>query len=178
MRFLGRLLGALVILVAVLVAVAFVLPREVVVTRTAMIGAPPEAVFPHINSLQASQAWSPWNARDPDMVQVFEGPEMGVGNKMIWTSDQRNVGNGSQEITASVENERVVTALDFGPQGTAEAWLALVPTSDGTEVTWGLRTDMGMNPVGRWMGLFFDSMMGPDYEAGLGMLKDVVETDR
>ncbi len=34
---------------------------------------------------------------------------------------------------------------------------------------------VGMNPIGRYMGLMFDSMIGKDYEAGLAELKKLVE---
>lgn len=60
------------------------------------------------------------------------------------------------DITASTENERVETALDFRSMGTANAFIAMQGTGDATDVTWGFSTDLGMNPISRWMGL----MMG------------------
>ncbi len=40
---------------------------------------------------------------------------------------------------------------------------------------WGLNTDMGAGPVGRWAGLMMDGMIGPDYETGLARLQAAVE---
>jgi hypothetical protein len=34
---------------------------------------------------------------------------------------------------------------------------------------------MGVNPVGRWMGLMMDRWVGADYERGLANLKALVE---
>ena len=34
---------------------------------------------------------------------------------------------------------------------------------------------MGMNPMGRWMGLMMDGMVGADYDQGLANLKALVE---
>ena len=175
MRILVRVIGAFVALLAVLALVGFLLPRQVTVSRSVIIDAPPEAIFPHLNDLKATAAWSPWLERDPDLQVVYEGPEQGVGQRMSWVSEVQSVGSGSQEITASTENERVETALDFGAQGTALSYVALDPIDGGTEVTWGFDTDMGGNPVGGWMGLMMDRWIGGDYETGLSRLKALVE---
>ncbi len=82
---------------------------------------------------------------------------------------------GRQEILEVVDNELVRTALDFGDMGTAEAWWRLIPDGEGTRVIWGLNTDMGAGPVGRWVGLMMDGMIGPDYETGLARLQAAVE---
>jgi uncharacterized protein YndB with AHSA1/START domain len=176
MRIVGRLILVLLAVIVLLAAISFLLPREVRVTRSVTIDAPPEAVFPHVNSLQRFVEWSPWQGYDPAMAQTFSGPEAGVGNRMEWTSEDERVGSGSQEITVSVPNERVETALDFGGMG-GTATLALAPVGAGTEVTWGLDSDMGMNPVGRFMGLMMDRWVGGDYERGLLQLKAQVEAE-
>lgn len=175
MKILLRILTALVILIAVLFGVAYLLPREVTVARSITIDAAPDAVFPHVNSLRQMQAWSPWLERDPDVAVVFDGPEEGVGAGMSWQSEQADVGSGAQRITASIPNESVTTALDFGDMGTATAGLTLVGEGDSTRVTWDLVADMGNSPIGRWLGLAMDGMVGKDYEAGLEKLKALVE---
>lgn len=175
MRLFKRIALGLLIVIAVFVAVSYLLPRHVIVERQVTIDAPPEEVFPFVNSLQSGTEWSPWTVRDPDMEVTFEGPEEGVGNTMVWRSDVDTVGNGRQEIVESIENERVDTLLDFGEMGTADAWIDLEDVGGGTQVTWGLDVDMGMNPIGRWMGLMMDRLVGPDYEAGLMNLQDIVE---
>lgn len=175
MKLFQRVLIGLAVLAVILIGAAYLLPREVTVERTIEIAAPAEAVFPHVNSMTATQAWSPWMDRDPNVQVRFEGPDSGVGNKMHWASDMRSVGTGTQEIVASVPNSRVDTALDFGPMGLAEAWFQLDETGGSTTVTWGFRSDMGLWPQDRYMGLMMDGFLGPDYEAGLANLKALVE---
>ena len=175
MKTLKRLLGVFVILGAALIAGAYLLPREVTVTRSTVIAAPPDAIFPHVNALQATQRWSPWLERDPDVQVIFSGPDSGVGNAMSWTSAEPNVGNGTQRIVESAPNERVVTALDFGAMGTAEAAFLLAPSGAGTQVTWTLVSDLGNGPMGRYLGLMMDRWVGGDYETGLANLKALVE---
>ena len=175
MRFLRNLLIFIVLVIAAVVAVAYVLPRKVPVERSVVIEAPREQVFPYLNSLQRGAEWSPWLGLDPNVQLTYEGPEEGVGNTLAWTSEHPNVGSGRQEITLSEPNARVESSLDFGDMGTATAWLALEPEGAGTKVTWGLLADMGMNPVGRWMGLMMDRWAGTDYERGLVSLKKLAE---
>ncbi len=103
------------------------------------------------------------------------GSGEGVGNRLEWSSEHESVGTGTQEITASVPNERVETALDFGPMGMATAYFNLKEKGDGTEVTWGLVSNLGNNPIARWMGLMLDSWVGADYEKGLANLAAVAE---
>lgn len=175
MRWIVRILGTVVVLVAVLAVIGFFLPRDVAVTRSTIIDAPAEDIWPHVSALKATQAWSPWMSLDPEMKVTFEGPEAGVGNKMSWISEVDSVGEGSQEITEATELERVATALDFGDMGTAKAEILLASEGGGTRVDWNFETDMGTNPIGRWMGLMMDNWVGADYEKGLGNLKSLVE---
>lgn len=175
MRILKWLLGIIVVLVVVFGAGAYLLPREITVERSVSIDAAPNAVFPYVNSLKATQEWSPWLDRDPNVQLSFTGPEAGVGAAMSWSSDSPQVGVGRQEIMASVENQSVQSALDFGDMGTAEAAFELVGAGAATDVTWTLVVDMGNSPMGRWMGLMMDGLVGADYEQGLSNLKSVVE---
>lgn len=171
----GRILVGLAILGLVLGGIAYLIPPSVVVARSITIDATPEEVFEHLSSMQRTSEWSPWLDRDPDVVLTYTGPERGVGNRMEWVSDQRDVGTGTQEIVAVVPNERVETALDFGPMGTAQAAFLLEEAGDDTTVTWTFETDLGLNPISRYMGLFMDGWVGSDYERGLERLKAVVE---
>ena len=178
MRLVGRLLLGLLALFVVLAAAAYLLPRQVTVTRDVEVAAPPETVFPYVNSLQKTAQWSPWTDLDPDMKITYAGPEQGVGNRMTWTSDDPRVQTGSQEIMVSQPDARVETALHFGDMGVATAWLVLKPQNGGTLVTWGLQADTGTSPVGRYTGLMLDHWIGADFEKGLTRLKGLVEAGK
>ena len=177
MRLVKQILSGLILLVLALVAIAFVLPDRAVVARSIVIEADPDRIFPHVNSMQKTEAWSPWLSRDPNTKLTYSGPDSGVGNKLEWASDHPQVGSGTQEITASTANASVETALDFGPMGTAKASFTLASAEGGTEVTWGFVTELGLNPMARWMGLMMDRWVGADYEAGLENLKSLVESE-
>ncbi len=175
MRLIKRIFVTLLIIVLALVGVSYLLPGRAEVSRSITIDAPASAIFPYVNSMQQTEKWSPWLARDPETRLDYSGPDAGVGNTLNWASEHPQVGSGSQEIVESVENQQVKTALDFGSMGTATASFLLQPEGAQTEVTWGFTSDLGLNPMSRWMGLMMDKWVGGDYERGLENLKALVE---
>lgn len=175
MRILKWLFGSIVFLVGVFLIGGMLLPREITVERSAEINAPAEKIFPHVNNPAATQAWSPWLSLDPETKVSFGEVSEGVGATMEWASDHAQVGSGKMEVVESMENEYVVSALDFGEMGLAEARYDLSEEGGKTTVTWGLKADMGSGPIGRWMGLMMDNWVGADYERGLENLKGLVE---
>lgn len=175
MQVLRRIFYGVAIVLVALAVIAFFLPREVEVARSTWIDAPPATVFELVNGFRRYNDFSPWFELDPQARYTYEGPAAGVGAKMSWASEDQSVGSGSQEIVRSEPLRTVQTKLDFGGQGTALATWTIEPRDDGSEVTWGFETDLGMNPVARYMGLAFDQLIGPDYERGLAKLKRVAE---
>ena len=165
-------MGALVLIVLV---GGFLMPRTIEVSRETVINGSPDKIFAHVADLRAFNKWSPWSAMDPDMKVTYSGPETGVGQKSSWESEK--MGNGSQTIVELAQNEKVVTDLDFGPMGTAQAQFLLAPQADGTKVTWSLNSDLGNNPLARWFGPMLRSGVSKDYESGLATLKQLVEAE-
>lgn len=184
MRLVRRLVLFLLVLVIVLLAVAFALPDSAHVERSTVINRPASEIFAVLNSYRRFNEWSPWAAKDPAAQYTITGPASGVGAKESWKGDPHTVGSGSQEIVESKPNESVTTALDFGDMGKAKAYFHLTPAGEGTRVAWSLDTSAPLaldgkfvwNAIGRYMGLFMDRMVGPDYEIGLAKLKTLVET--
>jgi len=166
---------ALLVLLAILLVVAFLLPRRVHVERSVTVGAPPSTVFTLVNSFKRFNEWSPWAEKDPKASYTFSGPRAGVGAKMAWVGDPKTVGSGSQEIVESRAHTLVRNRLEFAGEGPSDATMTLQPEGTSTKVTWALDTDLGWNPVARYFGLFFDRMVGPDYERGLANLKGLSE---
>ncbi len=175
MKFFVRLLGGLVVLIALLAGVGMLLPREVTVERSAEIIAPASEIYPLVANLEANQKWSPWARLDPDAQYTYNDVPEGVGATMDWASDSPDVGTGSMEITEATENEALTVALNFGDMGSGMAYWAFEEADGSTIATWTLIADMGAGPIGRWLGLKMDDWVGADYERGLANLKSVVE---
>jgi hypothetical protein len=158
------------------VIVAYLLPRNVHVERSIVIAAPRATVFTLVNGFTTFNKWSPWFELDPQAKYSFEGPAEGVGAKMSWVGDPSTLGSGSQTITASKAPDSVSTDVIFGPQGVAKQVIALLSEGPNTRVTWGIDSDLGLNPVSRYFGLMFDGMIGRDFEKGLANLKKYAES--
>ena len=155
--------------------VSFLLPCDVKVARSIEIDAPAAEVFAKVNGLKAGSDWSPCLSRDPKVNLQYSGPDTGVGAKLEWTPEHHQVGIGKQQIVESIESQNVVTALDFGGQGTALAAFNLVEADGKITITWDLGADMGISPIGHYMGLMMDKWVGGDYEVGLSNLKAMIE---
>lgn len=176
MKFLKLLVLGFFGLFVLLVVVGLFLPRHIHVERDILIDAPRYKVATVLSTFKTFNHWSPWASRDPQTRYLYEGPHAGPGAIMHWESNHPEVGSGSQEIIRVVPGERIETRLDFGDQGTADAYFQLSETDTGTRVVWGFDTDFGYNLIGRYVGQVMDAMLGPDYEAGLVRLKNYVES--
>jgi uncharacterized protein YndB with AHSA1/START domain len=165
----------LLILLILLIGIGLLLPSHTTVQRSIVINAPPAQVFPHVNSMRAFHAWSPWTDIDPDTRYAFDGPESGVGSRMTWQSGNQQVGAGSQEITLSQPGQQVATTLDFGGKGRGVASFFLEPQAQGTLLRWQFETEFGWDLFSRYVGLMLDSMIGASYDKGLRTLKMRIE---
>ena len=172
-----RILIGIVALLVLFFVVGFLLPRDAYVERSVEIDASPQQVFAMVNDFRQFNRWQPWHQIDPTTRYVFDGPASGAGSRMKWYSDHPDVGDGMQEILLSEPHSRVRAALDFGAGGLAYADYLIDATDGGSVLTWTLEADMGGNPLGRYVGLMMDGMIGPAYEQGLAKLKEILENE-
>jgi uncharacterized protein YndB with AHSA1/START domain len=170
LKWLFYLIAAVAIII---VGGSFLLPSQVTVTRSTEIAAPPEKVFAIVGDMRRFNEFSPWAELDPNIKYTFEGPASGIGQKMSWTSENANVGNGSQTIVEHEPPKHVGLELDFGMGKQLATW-DLVPSATGTTATWGFKSDLDGIPA-KWFGLMFDRWIGADYEKGLAKLKTAAE---
>lgn len=174
-KFKNFLIGLLLVLLAMII-IAFLLPRQVHVERKGMIEAPPKVVFNQVNNLRTWDKWAVWNQIDPNMKIEYGNTGIGEGASYHWESDDSDVGSGILRITNSVPYDSIVTEMDFMDEGTATGYFGFDEVNGNTELTWAFDADLGNNPFARWMGLFFDPMLGPDFENGIENLAVVSET--
>ncbi|MDQ2703735.1 MAG: SRPBCC family protein [Pseudomonadota bacterium] len=165
----------LIAAIALIVVVgSFFLPAQAMVSRSTDIAAPPEKIFAIVGDLRRFNEFSPWAELDPGTKYTFEGPVSGIGQQMNWTSQNTDIGSGSQTIVAHEPPNFVETQLDFGTRGKSVARFDLVPSTSGTNVTWTFSSDLDGIPA-KWFGLTLDRRIGADYEKGLFKLKTIAE---
>lgn len=170
------LLAAIAILLAVLMVMIALTPPRFKVERSALIAAPPEAVFRHVNDFHKWQDWSPWAKLDPEAKISFAGPEAGTGAQFTWNGNKA-VGEGRMTIVDATPPRAIKLKLEFvrPVESTADVAFSFEPAGDGTKVTWRMTGESGF--MHRIFCLFvsMDKMVGRDYERGLANLKSVVE---
>ena len=176
MRVLKGLFYAIVGLVGLFVVIGLFLPTTAHVERSITTSASPDTVYGIVSGFRRFNEWSPWFDLDPAAQYQFSGPEQGVGAGMTWSSEKPEVGSGRQEIVAVEPGRSVTTKLDFGEQGQATAQFTVVPQGSGSRITWAFDTDFEGDFLGRYFGLFFDRLVGADYEKGLERLKALAES--
>ncbi len=158
--------------VAAIVAIPLFLPNHATAERSAVIAAEPGELFPLIASNSGYQRFNPYKAKDPDLKIEMFGPASGIGSGFAF--DGRD-GKGTQTVVAHEENRSVTMQIDLGARGKPVTVFTLEPVGAGARVTWSTRSDFGLNPVGRVIGLFLDGMLGPDYEKGLKLLGNAAQ---
>ncbi len=176
-----KILGySLVGVVALIVILSVSLSPKQHMERTAVINAQPSVIFEQVNTLKNCVKWQPWGMQDPNIKYTYEGPEAGVGAKVLWESEK--MGNGSQWVIESEQDKHIKMGLQFAQfGGTYSGDINLEPADGGTKVTWTYDGDvtgsgMASATMGKIMGMFIDSMLGADYEKGLSNLKTLAES--
>jgi hypothetical protein len=162
--------------VAGVIGVAARRPNTFGVRRSAVIDAPPEAIYPHIADFRAWAAWSPYEKLDPAMKKTYSGAASGPGAVYAWEGNGK-AGQGRMEITGATVPSRVTIQLDFLKPFEAHntSSFTLEPRGSRTEVTWAMD---GASPFKmKVMGVFMDmdKMIGKDFETGLANLKAIAE---
>ena len=156
-------------IVAAIFCLTLLLPRKVVVTRSANVPMSPDEVISRVSSTEGFQTFNPYRTTDPALKISPFGPASGVGAGFRFEGKE---GKGTQTVTA-VTKSSVTHLIDLGPMGKPVQVIKAAPSATGARVTWTVTSDMGFNPVFRVFGLFMDSMLGKTYELGLSNLKTV-----
>lgn len=144
-------------------------------TRSAVIIAPPATIHRLINDFHEWEAWSPWEALDPDIRRTYAGKKSGVGAKYAWEGNKK-VGTGSMEITESTP-ERIALNLEFIKpfKASNQTVFQLTRVGDSTTLDWTMSGER--NLLMAVMGaVFFDRAIGKDFDKGLAAIKRLAES--
>jgi len=167
-----KFLLGLGIVVVLLVIIAFFLPKEVEVSRSLTMNASQQAAYEQVADFKNWQNWMPWTRKDSTMVLTFNESTNKVGDSYSWVGK-----DGTGKLTFAQLNEfsEIGTSLVFDEMDPSQGTWTFVPEGDKVAVTWTMKSNMGNNPMTRWFGLFFDGMIGPDFEAGLANIDSILQ---
>ncbi|MCX6250716.1 MAG: SRPBCC family protein [Bacteroidetes bacterium] len=175
MKIFKRIIIWLVALITVLVIIAFLLPKTYKVERSIYIKANNQTISNLVVNLTKWDLWSPWTTSvDTTMKYELVGKDGQVGTKRTWTG--KKMGSGEMVISELLPGQKVALDLNFNNgKIKSKSEFTFESQGDTSKVSWMITGDLGYNPMARYMGLFMNKMMGPDFEKGLAKLKKVAE---
>ena len=101
------------ILLGIFLIIAALVPKNVEISSTIEINKPVSEVFDFVVNLKNQENYSVWVMADPNMKPIYSGNVGEIGFSSSWKSDVKNVGEGSQEITALEKDKFYEVELRF-----------------------------------------------------------------
>ncbi|MFC4097061.1 SRPBCC family protein [Euzebyella saccharophila] len=160
-----------------MILLALIAPKTYHVSRSVVIEKPRSEVFSYLRSLKNMDDWSPWVKKDPNMEKKITGTDGEVGAVSYWNGN-KEVGEGEQEITKIIPEERIESELRFLKPfaSTSDAYLQIDEVDvTNSKVTWGFsgKNKFPMSIMMLFMSM--DKMVGKDFESGLSDLKSKLQ---
>ncbi|MCB0413051.1 MAG: SRPBCC family protein [Bdellovibrionales bacterium] len=150
------------------------LPYRVV--RSEVIESNKEFVFNTIANFYTWKEWSPWLILEPNCSVEVKNDPLKVGHYQKWIGDQ--IGSGEITLTEIRPKNKLTFDLKFLKpfKSQSKVWYQLEEIDSKIKVTWGMEASI---PIF----LFFlkttlQGMIGSDFERGLKMLKEFIETGK
>jgi predicted transcriptional regulator YdeE/uncharacterized protein YndB with AHSA1/START domain len=140
------------------------------VSKSITINASPTKIFSIISDYHHWPVWSPWLITEPGVNVVVKTD----GKEYSWQG--KRTGSGEMKIIKETAPQRLDMQVHFLKpwKSTSPVWFELKQQGQGTEVTWGMTGSLPFFMF--FMTKMMTAYIGMDYERGLLMLKDYVET--
>jgi effector-binding domain-containing protein len=174
-RFLGILI---LILVAAVVVLGLIAPKEIKVERSVTINGPKEVVAEQMMKYNNYQYWNPWNEMDSNMKWDVTGEDGTPGAKYHWVGEQTGEG---EMVTKEMKGNEMTYALHFKKpfESEADGFYRVEDVGNGqTKATQGFvqKTSFPMN--GLMMAMGMTGMLEKNFDKGLAKLKAHVESGK
>jgi uncharacterized protein YndB with AHSA1/START domain len=144
------------------------------IERSIVIEKSIDEVFNVVADFNTWRTWSPWLCQEPDCPVNIEGDAGQAGHTQRW--DGQRIGSGEMAVSSVNPPHRIEYQLTFLKPWKSRNKVAfdLAAHNNGTKLTWYMR---GTTPVFLfYMRKMMSALVGSDYERGLSMLKEYVET--
>jgi len=173
---LGVLAGGAVMVVAGVLGMASMEPDRIHLERQLVVQGTPADAYAHVADLKAMNEWSPWVGKDPTMKQTYSDTTSGVGAWYEWDGNDE-VGRGRMTVLEAVPEKKVVHELAFlHPfEAKAASVVTIEPQGDQVRVVWAFEQDQDLPSKVFTMFMDMETLLGPDYEAGMANLEPLIE---
>ncbi len=140
------------------------------VTRSVSISSPVDAIYDKVREFKTWPIWSPWLLSEPDCPVSYSDD----GKSYSWNG--KIVGSGEMLVTNEEKNRSIEYQLTFFTpwKSVSKVSFSFSEAGGETEVTWTM--DGSLPFFMFWMKPMMSAWIGMDYERGLNMLKDLMES--
>lgn len=175
------MLSIILIILAAIIAlpliIALFVKKEYRIEEQVVINKPTSEVYNYTKLITNQERYSKWVMTDPNMKKTLTGTDGTVGFIYAWESEDKGVGQGAQEITALVDNQKINTEVRFIKPFESTGYVTMLTDSVGqneTRVTWVMegRSKYPMNLVN----VFMSKMLHSDMQLSLQNLKNNLES--
>lgn len=146
----------------------FAVDRSIVIQRSS------EEVFDKVADFAHWREWSPWLCAEPNATVTVSDNSNSIGSKYAW--EGKIVGAGELEHESLSPGSRIEDKIRFFKPFKSESNVVFdfEPDDNGTKVTWKMQGALPWFMF--WMKPMMQSLISMDYERGLKMLKEWIET--
>ena len=144
------------------------------VHRSTIIADTPENVFEKVADFGTWTTWSPWLCAEPDAEVTVTEEAASVGSVYAWKGEV--VGQGEVEHLELQPGRLIDEEIRFVKpfKSKSHVWFDFEPSGNGTKITWHMQGSLPWFLF--WMVPQMEIFIGMDYERGLKMLKEWIET--
>ena len=177
MKIIVGILLVIASIIAILLLVALFTKKEFSLQKEVTINKPRQEVFDYLKMIRNQEKYSVWVMKDPNIKLKYTGIDGTPGFTSSWTSEDKNVGVGEQEIKNIKEGERMEVEIRFKKPFEATNWsrTTLAPTGNGQTVVTNVFYGKSKFPM-NIMNLFMDKMVGKDMQQNLENMKRNIES--
>jgi hypothetical protein len=181
-------LVALVIVVAIGVLAAVVMPGSGHVERSLVVGKDMRQVYDVLNNFRRLPDYSELRGLDPAVQFTYSGKAYGPGAEVSWTSSNPKLGNGAltiasstpnfNEIDSNTKDAKIVWNLDNPWRGLDKHFTLDVERQGSrgqlTQVTWSYDVSYGWNLINRFANLYIHGDPDTFVQGSLNNLQNVL----
>lgn len=144
------------------------------VSESTIIDAPPEKVFQMVSDFGTWTTWSPWLCAEPNAEVCVSDDPNSEGSVYAWRGEI--VGQGEIEHQLLRPGQLIEDEIRFLKpfKSTSQVSFEFERAGDGTKITWNMNGSLPWFMF--WMVSTMQTLIGMDYNRGLKMLKEYIET--
>lgn len=163
-------------IVALFLIIALLTKKECRLEKQVVINKPKQEVFNYLKLLKNQEKYSVWVMKDPKINLVYTGTDGTVGATSSWTSNDKNVGIGAQEIIKLTDGESMEVEIRFEKpfKATNYASTTVTTAGDGQTKVSNVFSGKAKFPM-NIMNLFMDKLVGKDMQRNLENMKAILE---